>query len=355
MKQMIRILAVLWMILVGYGQLLWSQVGGGYTYSFLNLSPSARVAALGASHIAVADDDVALAALNPALLNPSMGGQLSFSHSFHLAGISHGYAAIGLQPNHWKTSLHTSIQYVDYGDFTRTNELGEEEGGFVANEYALLVGAGRPVNERLRIGGNARFILSQLETYQSVGLAGDLGIFYADTSKGFTATVLLRNIGGQLTSYEGSSREPIPFEMQAAVAKRLQHLPLRFSVIYRFLDRWNIRYDDPNKEVTNLFLNNEPVDASKASIWFDNLFRHFVFNAELLLGAKENFRLRAGYSHLLRQELSEADYRSFAGFTLGVGFKIKKFRLDYGRTNFHIGGGVNQLTISTQLREFVKS
>lgn len=331
---------------------LLAQVGGLFSYEFLNLSPSARVAALGAAHIAVADDDVNLAAVNPALLNASMHQHLSFSHAFHLAGVQHGYAAMGLYHPKWKTTFHGGIQYVDYGDFDLTNELGEVEGNFKANEYAFTLGAGRQVYERITVGANVKLISSQLETYRSLGLATDLAAFYEDTAANFSATLIFRNIGTQLSTYTDGNKEPIPFEMQAGIAKRLRHLPLRFSLIYRYLDRWNVLYDDPNNKEDNFLLNEEPTERSNSSIWLDNFFRHFVFNAELLLGARDNFRLRAGYNHLLRQELSETDYRSLSGFTFGVGLKIKRFRLDFGRTNFHIGGGVNQLSVSTHLKEF---
>jgi len=332
-----------------------AQVGGLFAYEFLNLSPSARVAALGAAHIAVADDDVNLASGNPALLNAAMHQQLSFSHAFHLAGVQHGYAAMALHQPRWKTTFHAGIQYADYGDFDLTNEFGEVEGTFSANEYAFTVGAGRQIYERISAGANLRFVSSQLETYRSAGLVGDLALLYEDTASRFSATLVLRNMGGQLTAYAPGNAEPLPFEMQAGIARRLKHLPLRFSVIYRFLDRWNILYDDPNAKEDNFLLNDTPTERSRSSIWLDNFFRHFVFNAELLLGARDNFRLRAGYSHLLRQELSEADYRSFAGFTFGLGIKINRFRLDFGRTNFHIGGGVNQLSIATNLREFKRT
>ena len=46
-------------------------IGGKNVYEFLNLSPSARVTALGGNLITVKDDDVALAFQNPSALNAS--------------------------------------------------------------------------------------------------------------------------------------------------------------------------------------------------------------------------------------------------------------------------------------------
>jgi hypothetical protein len=71
-----------------------------------------------------------------------------------------------------------------------------------------------------------------------------------------------------------------------------------------------------------------------------------------LIGKRESLRLRIGYNHLLRKELSVDNFSSFGGFAFGFGLRINRFRIDYGRANYHIAGGLNQFTISTNLREF---
>lgn len=331
---------------------LTAQVGGLFTYEFLNFAPSARVSALGGTHIAVVDEDVNIASANPASLNPMMHQQLSFSHAFHPAGIGYGYASGGYHHEGLNTTFHGGIRYVNYGDFDLTNTLGQIEGDFKAAEYAITIGAGREIAERLRAGVNLRFITSQLESYNSLGLVADLSLLYQDTAKNFILTFVARNAGRQLSTFREGNVEPLPFELQAGLSKRLKYLPFQFSLIYRYLDRWNILYDDPNTTENTLIFGDIETERSNTAIWFDNFARHFVFSGELFMGKKENFRLRFGYSHLLRKELSLEEYRSLAGFTYGVGIRINRFRLDYGRTTFHLAGGVNQLSISTNIKEF---
>jgi hypothetical protein len=210
-------------------------VGGRNTFQFLHFSPSARVTALGGSLITVMDDDVNLAYLNPALLNPQMHQQLAFNHNFHLGGINHGYAAYG---SHWSSlnlTWHAGVQYAAYGDFDLTDEFGQTLGVFKANEYALTLGAGREVDERLHMGANLKMISSQLEAYQSLGLAADLGIAYRDTAAQFLLTLALRNAGRQLTFYRENNREELPLDLQVGLSKRLRYLPFRFSVVYHHL------------------------------------------------------------------------------------------------------------------------
>jgi hypothetical protein len=339
------------LVLVLVCQQAFSQIGGENVFTFTTLPHTARVTALGSNAITVKDDDVALAYNNPSLLNPSMNNQLSFSHSFYLAGIDHGYFGFGHYSDKLKTTFHGGVQYVAYGDFQGTDPAGQLTNTFSASEYAFTVGAGRQYNERLSFGANLKMLNSQFESYKSLGIASDLGVFYEDTASRFTATLLFRNIGTQITTYHPDNLESLPFDMQIGVSKRLEHLPFRFSVIVHNLQRWNIRYDDPNIDEPFLVFGEDPTPAEK-SYFVDNLFRHFIFNGEFLLGKQENFRMRVGYNHLRRGELSVANTVGFAGFSFGFGLKIKQFRIDYGRGLYHLAGGVNHLTISTNLSEF---
>lgn len=333
---------------------LYGQLGGLNTYEFLNLSTSARISALGNNLITIRDDDVTLAASNPALTNMGMHQQMAFNHSFLAGGTQFGNVSYGHHISKWNTSLHGGIQYVSYGEFDRTNVLGEIEGTFKANEYAITLGGAYQAAERLAIGANLKVVTSQLEGYNSLGLISDLAAIYFDTASNFTFTVVARNMGYQLSTYREGNNEPLPFEVQIGLSKKLRYLPFRFSIIYHHFDRWNVLYDDPNAEESTIFIGEDPTERSEASIWFDNLARHFIFNGEFLFGKKENFRLRVGYNHFRRKELSVDNFRSLAGFSAGIGIKINRFRLDYGYNSYHLGGGINHLGISTSIQEFKK-
>lgn len=337
-----------------YSSALYGQaIGGRFIFESLNLSPSARISSLGGHLIATADDDVNLAARNPALLNRSMHEAISFSYGFHPAEIGYGYAAFGLHHDPLNMTFHGGIQFTNYGELIRRDIDGTQMGLFNANDYVITVGGARTFEERIVLGANLRFVQSNLESFSSSGIVGDLALLYKDTASQFNFTFLMRNIGTQLSTFTEEDRsEPLPFEIQLGLSKRLRYLPFRFSIVYRYLDRWNILFDDPNLQDESIFLGQEETERSETSIWFDNFFRHFVFNGELLIGKQENFRLRFGYNHQVRQELSVGDLRSLAGFTFGFGIKVNRFRIDYGRNTFHLGGGVNHLTVATKFAEF---
>ena len=119
------------------------------------------------------------------------------------------------------------------------------------------------------------------------------------------------------------------------------------------LHEWDIRYDDPNAQDDEVLLfGDEQPSGNKGSAQIDNFFRHFIFNGEFLLGRNEAFRLRLGYNHLRRRELTVRNYRSLAGFSGGVGIKISRFRIDFGYGSYHLAGGVVHLGVGTNLKEF---
>jgi hypothetical protein len=196
------------------------------------------------------------------------------------------------------------------------------------------------------VGANLKLISSQLAGYSSFGVGADLAVHYVDTSGLFGISLLARNAGRQLGQYDATTgREPMPFELQLGINKELRYLPFRFSLIYRYLDRWNILFDDPNGENSSLILafGEEETTRGAGAILLDNLARHLVFNGELLIGKARNLRLRFGYNHGIQRELRLRDFRSGAGYSFGFAFRTKRFSIAYGRTTYHIGGGVNQL------------
>jgi hypothetical protein len=334
-----------------------AQLGGNYIYQFLQLSPSARVTALGGNLITVRDAEVALAYSNPALLNAKMHHSISFSQDIHPAGISFGNLSYGYHVDKWATTMQGGIQYINYGSFKETTPEGNIIGEFRASEYAINLGAGRNFSEQLSMGVNMKTIFSQLGGYNSIGLAFDAAAMYEDTAKRISLTMVFRNMGVQLSRYHANgARELLPFEIQLGFAHRLKYVPVRFSIIAQQLQRWNIRYDDPAlRDANNLFGTTDTTTTNTFANGVDNFFRHFIFNVELLLGKTEALRIRLGYNHLRGAELRVRDLRSLGGFTAGVGIKISRFRLDYGFGSYHFAGSAHHFTLSTNINEWIKA
>lgn len=329
-----------------------AQIGGRYVYEFLGLPSSARLTALGGHLISVSDDDINLAMSNPASLNDLTDNSVSFSHNFHFAGIGNGHAAYGKKIDKWGINSQIAISYVDYGDFVLADVFGNDQGTFTGRENVVTLGASKRLNEKITFGANLKGIFGKYESFGSTGVAADFGLNYSYTPDKFIISFIIKNLGTELNTYR-DKRHLAPLDIQIGISNRLKHLPFRFSIIAHQLQQWSIRYDDPNvDQSSNIFGEINETSAFEKGI--DNLFRHLVFNGEFLLGKRENFRLRIGYNHLRRKELSLTDFRSFAGFNLGFGIKVSKFRLDYGVGYHHIAGATNHMTISTNINNFKK-
>ncbi len=342
-------LVILFLVFIGLDSVA-QTTGGGEIYQFMTLPNTARVTGLGGSLISVKDDDGALAFQNPASLNDAMSNQISFSQSFYLSDINYGSASVTRKLG--KLNYVAGVQYINYGDFQQTDETGLVTGQFDAKEMALLGGAGYQYSETLSFGATAKFINSRFESYDSYGIAADLGALYADTSKGFSIGFVVKNLGQQLSSYTPDNVEALPFDIQLGISKKLRYLPFRYTFTFHNLHRWDITYDDPNAESATLLFGEEPVETGDFAAFADNLARHMIFSGEFLLGRKQNFRLRFAYDHLRRRELLVDNTLGMMGFSLGFGLKINRFRIDYGRGNYHLAGGNSHLTFSTNLSEF---
>ncbi len=328
-----------------------AQVGGRTTYNFLRLAPSARITALGGSLITVRDEDLANAVLNPALLNPEMHGGITFQNNFHFDGIYNGYVAYAHHIEKWDITTHAGVQFMQYGDFKLADEFGNINGSFKASEMAITIGAARKIGDRISAGINLRLINSNLESYNSFGIAADIGAIYWDPVKLLTVSFVIRNIGAQLSKYDDVS-ENLPLDIQMGLSKRLKHLPFRLSIITHSLNQWNLRYESPLADDGTVVIGEDPQEKSSFNIGMDNFFRHFIINGEFLLGKTEVVKLRFGYNHQRRKELTVGSLRSLAGFSGGIGIRIKQFSIDYGFGSYHIAGSTQHIGISTHISRF---
>jgi len=329
------------------------QIGGRYTYEFLGNPQSARLTALGGSLITIADTDISLAASNPALLSDTSHNQITINHNFAFADGSNGYLGYARHIDKWDINAHVGISYASFGEFTAADELGNSQGTFSGGETALTIGASKKLNERITVGANLKGVFGSLETYSSTGIGADIGVYYTKPGSNFTAAFVAKNIGTELSAY-GNETASLPLDIQIGVSQKLQHLPFRFTIIAHQLQKWSIRYDDPNATNSETLFG-EPADEPSAfNDGLDNLFRHFIFNGEFLLGKTQGLKLRIGYNHLRRKELSLSNFRSLAGFSAGFGLRIKGINIDYGLGYFHLAGAANHISIRTDLGRFFR-
>jgi len=342
-----------WIIAIGFllmlSPLVMAQKGGESTYSFLGLTNSARVSALGGEVVSLMDDDINLVFHNPSLLSPGMHNHLNFNYVNYFAGVNYGYASYGYSKERIG-NFAAGMHYVDYGTFDHTDELGQSMGTFRASEYALnLVYSRAIIDTFLTAGVNLKPIYSSFEQYNSFGIALDAGITYHNPRSMTTIGLVAKNMGTQITSYTGT-REKLPFEIQAGITQGLAHAPFRFNVTYQHLERWDLTYSKSEDEAYNSM--GEDVEKSGFDVFGDKLMRHLVFGVEFLLG--ENFHVDLGYNYKRRKEMKVSVRPGMVGFSMGFGFKVSKFHFAYGRSTYHLAGATNHFSLTTNLSEFYR-
>lgn len=330
-----------------------AQIGGSTTYKFLDLPNSPRVAALGGNFIAVADNDLAVGLNNPSMISPAMHNGISLNFVDYFADINYGFASYS-RTYEKLGSFAASIQYLNYGKFTYTDETGvldENAGEFTGNEMAFVLGWGRQLDSLFSIGANLKAISSSLETYNSFGLAVDVSGSYHARS-GFTASLIARNIGRQLSTYTPGNVEPLPFEIQLGLSKKLRHLPFRYSILLTNLQKWDLTYDDPAENTVDPFTG-EVKTKSNAGKFADKAFRHVVIGGEFI--PSRNFSVRLGYNYQRRQEMKIDSKAATVGFSWGFGFRVSKFNFSYARSAYHLAGSPNLISIAFNLSDFASA
>ncbi len=330
------------------GTLVYGQQSGR-VYEFLNLPATARVTALGGYAFPTLDNDLGMALYYPSLLTQDINNHLTLNFVDYFDDINYGTVAF----SHFFDrlgQLSAAINYIDYGRFVEADETGEIIGQFTAGEYSFQLGWGRLLTERLMLGSNLKLIYSSFYTYNSFGMAVDLSLAYLNPDQLLAMAVVARNIGRQITYYHGENRESLPFDITFGVSKKLHNAPFQFSLVANNLHNYNLTYDSPMLLPDHF---NDSDDSQSAqerlSDFGDNLFRHLTLGVEFM--PLESFSFRVGYNYRRRQEMKVDTRLSTVGFSWGFGIQISRFQLQYGRSNHHLAGAPNHISISTSLHD----
>jgi hypothetical protein len=312
-----------------------SQTGGDNVYEFLNLTHSGMVAALGGSNVSLQAGDLNLAYHNPALLTEEMNKSLAVNYVNYFAGINYGMAMYSMDFQH-VGNFAAGLTYLNYGTFTETDASGIITGTFRASEYAFSVIYSRKIDTSFSIGINFKPVLSYLERYTSYGFAFDIGANWHNLSNLFSAGIVIKNVGYQITTYAGEPHEKLPFEIQAGLSRRLAYAPFRFSLTLRHLEKYDL---------THQYLPTGTTGTSETdnSEFLENMMRHVILGAELI--PHKNFYFCGGYNYQRKKELQLDSKVSTVGFSWGFGIKTSILDIEFGRATYHLAGSSTHLSL----------
>ena len=328
-----------------------SQVAGMDNLSVLDMTASARTAALGMDYLPLDDNDINLAVDNPSFLSRSYHNAIAFSYvgMFSHVGVGQvSYARDFGRPGVFAATL----KYHNYGLFDGYDEYDNSTGKFYAADIALVISWGLRIDSSFSFGVNVKPALSQYESYTAFAIAFDMAASYLHPNHRFAATVIGRNVGAQF--FFGKAKAGwVPFEISAAISYKLKNAPFRFFLNLSELQRWNmISEDQLNPSSSTDPFTGEVTTRSGASKFFDNAGRHVLAGVELNIG--KSFFLRFGYNFRQMREMQSSTGFNASGFSYGIGLRIKGFEFSYARNNYHLMQAPNYFTITTNIERFMK-
>ncbi|AYA38721.1 hypothetical protein D3Y59_00080 [Hymenobacter oligotrophus] len=326
------------------GSEAYAQIGGQRAFASLGLPPTAYLAGVGGVSVSGRNNDPGMLYGNPALLNSDMDGRLALSHGDYLADIRQSTAAY-VRNTERLGRWGFGLSYLSYGDFEMYDPAGTPLGQFSVNDYHLSLTNAHTFGN-FTMGATARLAVAGIAGNHSVAVLTDVGSVFKHPEQDFTVGLAVKNLGYQLKPFEGSSREPMPFDVQLGASIKPEHMPVRFTITAHHLYQLDIVYLDTLQQRRQSLDGQQ--ETPKKSLG-DKIARHFVVGGELILGKSLN--VRVGYNHLRRRELRLDNVSGGAGFSFGALLKLGAYQFEYTRAIYHVSGGTNYLTLSRNVHE----
>ncbi|WKN42690.1 type IX secretion system protein PorQ [Tunicatimonas pelagia] len=315
-------------------QHLYAQVGGQRVFEFLEISSTAQITALGRQQVALGYDssrvqEVTQFMFNPALNQPGLHQQVSIHYTPYYADI----AQVSLGYSHHREAVGTfgvALQYLNYGSLESFDATGLPAGDFSAQDFAVVLNYSHEMRP-FRLGGNLKWVNSQISGYAATGLLADVSGVFRHPTQDLTVALVFSNFGILLRDELSAGIRELPSDVKIGVSVKPQFMPFRFHfTAYRLINGYDYREEDGEE----LGIGGQ-------------ILRHLSFGSELLL--TPNFQLRVGYNHLTRSTLQLPQTAGGAGLTFGLMFRTNTFRVDYSRATLHAAGAFNQVGLSLNL------
>lgn len=293
---------------------------GEKVYRFLNLPTSTHVNALGGNNVSLVDNDISLVFHNPALLGDEMNMNVNVNYMSYIADIGSGSGIFGRSINEL-SSFAIGMNYIDFGNFDKMSAEQISGGTFSAKDFALNGMYSRDLTPYLRGGVTAKFIYSAYDSYSSTAIGFDVGLSYYNLDKSFSAGMVIKNLGAQLSTYN-DDRVGLPWDVQLGLTKRIKNSPLRFSLTGIYLTQWDFeRIDSANG-----------IERSDDN-FTKTLLKHMVIGVDIL--PSQNMWIGVGYSPKANSDMKLAEGNKWGGWNAGAGIRVKRFNVGFSFAQYH--------------------
>lgn len=290
-------------------------------YNFLRLPVSAHAAALGGDNITIIEDDPSLMFSNPALLSSVSDKSINLNFMTYMAGATTASASFNRIIKD-KASVAVTAQYMDYGKMKEVDADNVQTGEFSAKDIAVSGVFSYILGEKFVGGITAKVINSYIGDYSSWAVGVDLGLNYYDPEREWSVSLVAKNLGGQLKTYD-DEYEKMPLDVQLGISKRFSALPFRLSATLVDLNHWG--YSAINHLVVGADI---------------------LFSQQIYVAAGYNFR-RADEMKTLKGTDEESSH--MAGLSFGAGLQLERFKLQLAYGKYHVSSNSLLVNVSYSL------
>jgi len=178
-------------------------------FDFLRITPTAREAALGGAAVGAAPSPLGFW-FSPAHALSAESPRAHVGYLNYVAGIHIGSAAYS-QPVGADKGVGFGVVYLNSGTMKRTNDRGDELGTFGVSFADVNLSGAMRLGEGLAVGVGLQGLYGSIDTFFTMGLAGNVGATYRLPVDGLTAGLAVKNLGLQLKAFQ-TGRDPLPID-----------------------------------------------------------------------------------------------------------------------------------------------
>ncbi|MCS7257944.1 MAG: PorV/PorQ family protein [candidate division WOR-3 bacterium] len=285
-------------------------------YLFLRINPDAYSSAMANSGLGkgfTKESNGFNFTINPAYL--LTGSKIGITYLNYIAGVQiGGVSYIQSKPLPFLTSGGLGVIYLNSGSIKKTDEYGREIGSFAVSYINFaLSGSYEVLYEKLLVGANIKFLVGAIDSFSSLGFAGDLGFCYQTPVKGLNLGAVVKNLGLEVKSFNGNN-DRLPLDLGAGLDYQiLRNIHIALGL-------------------------HKPIESSI----------QVNCGGEFLI--QQYLRFRIGYNtrgEFYRQNSSDI----LAGLSFGFGIRLAPGALDYSFIPMGSLGYIHNLTFSLPLKK----
>lgn len=288
---------------------------GTSSFSFLKINVSARPVAMGGAFTGLADDESALY-YNPAGIALLENDRYLLGYHDYFAGMQSGFIGY-VHPLDYTHVIGIYASYLNYGEMIEADENGNSLGTFGGGDMLIGLTYARNMSSRLQLGATAKFIYEKIQNYTATGLAFDLGVRLTSDRGRLAGGLMIQNLGTQFSSLGQDDSYSLPLTVRLGVSAKPRGMDI---------------------------------------ILASDLIKPRDNDLQLALGADyfhfDPFMIRVGWNSNGSEYKTSINDDSWAGVSLGFGFKIKelgplgKAQLSYSYTPAADLGSSHRITLT---------